>query len=256
MGSSNRRQAREKLAQQKALEARRRRLRLWLMGAGAAVIVAAAAIGGTLGFSGGGAKASSSAPHLSLAPLSTLGTLRPAPSLGPNGSEGVPVPGAAPLAGTSASTAGQNIDAISCQTNEQTVFHIHAHLTIEVNGTPRQVPAGIGIPGAVARNSPQGPFISSGNCFYWLHTHAPDGIIHIESPVQRTYTLGDFFDEWGQPLGPGQAGPAKGHVTAIYNGQVYQGNPRSIPLTAHAQIQLEVGGPLVAPVSITWPSGL
>jgi hypothetical protein len=37
---------------------------------------------------------------------------------------------------------------------------------------------------------------------------------------------------------------------------VYQGNPRNIPLTAHAQIQLEVGTPLVAPVSITWPSGL
>jgi hypothetical protein len=226
------------------------------MGAAAVVVAAAAAIGGTLGFGGGGATASSSAPQLTLAPLSTLGTLRPAPSPGPSGSEGVPVPGAAPLAGTAAATAGQNIDGISCQTSEQTLFHIHAHLSIFVNGSPRQVPAAVGIPGAVAQNTPQGPFIGSGNCFYWLHTHAADGIIHIESPVQRTYTLGEFFDEWGQPLGPGQAGPAKGHVTAIYNGQVYRGNPRSIPLTAHAQIQLEVGGSLVAPVSITWPSGL
>jgi hypothetical protein len=32
-------------------------------------------------------------------------------------------------------------------------------------------------------------------------------------------------------------GPAKGHVTAIYNGKVFQGDPRNIPLTAHAQIQ-------------------
>jgi hypothetical protein len=226
------------------------------MGAAAAVIVAAAAVGGALGFSGGGARASSSAPQLTLAPLSTLGTLRPAPSPGPDGSEGVPVPGAAPLSGTAAATAGQSIDGIGCQTSEQTLFHIHAHLTIFVNGSPRQIPAAVGIPGAVAQNTPQGPFIGSGTCFYWLHTHAADGIIHIESPVQRTYTLGEFFDEWGQPLGPGQAGPAKGHVTAIYNGQVYRGNPRSIPLAAHAQIQLEVGGPLVAPVSITWPSGL
>ena len=255
MGSSNRRQAREKLAQQRAQEARRRRLRLWLMGVGATVIVAAAAIGGTLGFSGGGAKASST-PQLKLAPLSTLGALRPAPSPGPNGSEGVPVPGATPLAGTAAATAGQSIDAIGCQTNEQTVFHIHAHLTIDVNGSPVQVPAGIGIPGAVAQNTPQGPFISSGTCFYWLHTHAADGIIHIESPVQRTYTLGNFFDEWGQPLGPGQVGSATGHVTVIYNGQAYQGNPRNVPLTAHAQIQLEVGTPLVTPVSIAWPGGL
>ena len=83
-----------------------------------------------------------------------------------------------------------------------------------------------------------------------------DGIIHIESPVQRTYTLGNFFDEWGQPLGPDQVGPARGHVVAIYNWQVYTGNPRNIPLTAHAQIQLQVGTPLVAPLSISWPSGL
>jgi hypothetical protein len=123
-------------------------------------------------------------------------------------------------------------------------------------GSPRQVPAGIGIPGAQAQNTAQCPFIVSGNCFYWLHTHAADGIIHIESPVHRVYTLGDFFDEWGLPLGPGQVGPARGHVTAIYNRRLYQGNPRDIPLTAHAQIQLEVGTPLVAPVSITWPGGL
>jgi hypothetical protein len=261
MGSSNRRQAREKLAQQKALEARRRRRRLWLAGTCAAAVVAGGAVGGTLALSGGSANASgsthaSAAPHLSLAPLSTLGTLKPASSPGPDGSEGVPVPGAAPLASTAATTTGQAIDGISCQTNEQTLFHIHAHLTIDVNGSARQIPAAIGIPGAVAQNTPQGPFIGSGNCFYWLHTHAPDGIIHIESPVQRTYTLGEFFDEWGQPLGPDQVGPAKGHVTAIYNGEVYRGDLRGIPLTAHAQIQLEVGGPLVAPVSITWPSGL
>ncbi len=43
---------------------------------------------------------------------------------------------------------------------------------------------------------------------------------------------------------------------AIYNGQVYQGNPRDIPLTAHAQIQLQVDPPLVAPEQISWPSGL
>ena len=80
--------------------------------------------------------------------------------------------------------------------------------------------------------------------------------MHIESPVQRTFTLGNFFDVWGQPLGTGRVGPVTGHVVAIYNGQVYQGNPRDIPLTAHAQIQLQVGTPLVAPEKISWPSGL
>jgi hypothetical protein len=124
----------------------------------------------------------------------------------------------------------------SRQASEQAIFHIHAHLTIFVNGSPRQVPAGIGIPAAQAQNTARGAFISSGTCFYWLHTHAADGIIHVESPVQRTYTLGDFFDEWGQPLGLDRVGTATGPVVAIYNGQRYEGNPRNIPLNAHAQI--------------------
>jgi hypothetical protein len=116
--------------------------------------------------------------------------------------------------------------------------------------------AKIGIPGAQARETTRGPFVANGTCFYWLHTHVADGIIHVESPVQRTYNLGDFFDEWGQPLGPGHAGPATGRVVALYNGKVYLGNPRDIPLTSHAQIQLDVGTPLIAPQPVSFPAGL
>ena len=100
------------------------------------------------------------------------------------------------------------------------------------------------------------PFVGSGACFSWLHTHAPDGIIHIESPVKRQYTLGNFFDVWGQPLGPSQVGPAHGPVTAFYNGQHYLGNPNDIPIGKHVQIQLDVGRPLVAPERISFPNGL
>ncbi len=251
-------QTREKIARIRAEEARRKRRRLWLAGLGAAVVVIAAVVGITLAVTGGSPKApgAPAAPALHLAPLSTLGTLQPAPPAGPPGPEGVPVPAGAPLAGTGTAATGQPVDGISCSASEQTLFHIHAHLTIFVNGAARQVPAAIGIPGAQAQATPQGTFIASGTCFYWLHTHAADGVVHIESPVQRTFTLGNFFDVWGQPLGTGRVGPATGHVVAIYNGQVYQGNPRDIPLTAHAQIQLQVGTPLVAPEQISWPSGL
>jgi hypothetical protein len=253
-GNRNQQQAREKIAQARAAEARRRRRRRWLTGAGAAAVVVAAVVGLTVGLSGGGD--ASNPPGVRLAPLHTLGTLQPAPAPGPQGPEGVPIPRAAPLAGIATAATGQTVDGIGCSAGEQTVFHIHAHLTIFINGQQRQVPAAIGIPGAQAQSTQNGPFIASGTCFYWLHTHAADGIIHVESPVQRSYTLGQFFDEWGLPLGPDQVGPARGPVTALYNGQVYQGNPRNIPLTAHARIQLEVGKPLVAPVPITWPSGL
>jgi hypothetical protein len=240
----------------RAAEARRRRRRTWLAGAGAVVVVAGAAVGISLAVAGHSAAPATSTPQLKLAALSTLGTLQPAPAPGASGPEAVPVPNAAPLASVAGSASGLTIDGISCQTSEQTLFHIHAHLSVFVNGRQRQIPAAIGIPGAQAENTSQGPFVATGNCFYWLHTHAADGIIHIESPVHRTYTLGNFFDEWGQPLGPDQVGPATGHVVALYNGKVYEGNPRNIPLNAHAQIQLEVGSPLIDPQTISFPSNL
>jgi hypothetical protein len=251
--------ARARVAEMRAREAARKRRRNWLVGIGAAVVVIIAAVAITLAVtsnSGSPASATGGTPKLKLASLSTLGTLKPLPPAGPNGPEAVPVPAAPALASPASTATGKTVDGISCDTAEQSVYHIHAHLTVFVNGAARQIPAAIGIPGAQAQNTPTGPFIESGSCFYWLHTHAADGIIHIESPVHRTYTLGDFFDIWGQPLGPDQVGPAHGPVTAMYNGQVYRGDPRNIPLEKHAQIQLEVGKPLVSPASITFPSGL
>ena len=172
------------------------------------------------------------------------------------GPEDVPIPRSPLLAHVGAAAAGRSVGGISCQTSEQTLFHIHAHLTVFVAGSERQIPYGIGIPDAVAEATSRGPFVVAGSCFYWLHTHAADGIIHIESPVRRTYTLGEFFDIWNEPLGPDQVGPAVGRVTALYDGERYLGDPRDIPLEAHAQIQLDVGKPIVAPVSIRFPAGL
>ena len=130
-------------------------------------------------------------------------------------------------------------------------------MTVFVDGVPRRIPYGVGIaPPLEVEPTVRGPFTLGGTAFFWLHTHAADGIVHIESPIERTYTLGNFFDIWNEPLGPEQVGPATGQVTAFFNGRHYLGNPRDIPLNAHAQIQLEVGTPLVAPISITFPNGL
>jgi hypothetical protein len=244
----NRRRALEEARQ--AQQRRKRRLRLAAWG-GAVAVVAGAGLGLGLSLPGSGS-GSGSGGTASYGPLSSLGPLTAAPAPGALGPENVPVPSAPALAGTSAATAGQAIDGVSCDTSEQTLFHVHTHLTIFVNGQQRQVPAGIGIPGAVAAQAQAGPFVDSGSCFYWLHTHAADGIIHIESPVQRTYTLGEFFDEWGQPLGPSQAGPARGKVTVIVNGQVFKGNPRDAPLGSRENLQVDVGTPLVAPETINW----
>jgi hypothetical protein len=192
---------------------------------------------------------------LPLAPISTLGPLASPGALGPIGPEGVPMPTPL-LAGTQNAATGQTVDGIKCNTAEQLVYHIHVHLTIFVDGKARGIPYGIGIPGAQTQATAQGPFVVEGNCFYWLHTHSADGILHVESPTQRTYTLGNFFNLWGQPLSPTQLGPEQGTVVALYNGRVWTGNPRSIPLNRHAQIQLMIGTPLVSPVQVTFPSGL
>jgi hypothetical protein len=191
-------------------------------------------------------------------PLASLGHLRPAPYPGDPGPELVPIPNAPALA-PPGSTARENrsVDGIRCQFNARVVFHIHVHLTVFVNGRPRALPAGIGIwPPLGPQNYRNGQFgITGGNCFSWLSTHYEDGIIHTESPVQRTFVLGEFFDLWGQPLSRHRVGPAKGAVTAIVDRKVWTGDPRAIPLHRHAQIQLEVGRPLVAPQSIQFPGG-
>jgi hypothetical protein len=155
-------------------------------------------------------------------------------------------------AATTSAATGQTVDGVQCQTSEQVAYHIHAHLAIFVNGQPQTVPYGIGIPNPQVDNSSGEPFVVGGSCFYWLHTHAADGIIHIESPDQRAYTLGTFLDIWGQTLSAGQVGSSRGTVIAYVNGQRYTGDPRGIPLTAHAVIQLNVGSDL-APRPYTFP---
>lgn len=136
-------------------------------------------------------------------------------------------------------------------------FHIHVHVQIVVRGHARRIPGGIGAAAPLAETlTPRGGFVTAASCFMWLHTHAADGIVHIESPTERTYTLGEFFDVWGQPLGRSRVGPAHGRVTAIVDGGVFTGDPRGIPLLAHSQIELEVGRPFVAPDRIAFPRGL
>ncbi|HKC77596.1 MAG TPA: hypothetical protein VKB70_04330, partial [Gaiellaceae bacterium] len=175
----------------------------------------------------------------------------PAPPLGKLGFEGIPLESGPAIAPAGGPSPGGSVDGITCAPSEQLVFHIHARLTIFVHGKPRAVPAGVGFGSPVVEQTPKGPVVGSGSCVAWLHTHTTDGIIHEESPIQRSFTLGNFFDVWGQPLSQTQVGTAKGPVTAIVNGRTWVGDPRAIPLNAHTQIQLEVGKPLVAPVQIS-----
>jgi hypothetical protein len=160
------------------------------------------------------------------------------------------------LGTTTNEAVGRTVDGIKCESTEQVLFHIHAHLAVFVNGRPGSIPEGIGIaPPRSEEQTTEGPFVIGGSCFYWLHSHTADGVIHIESPLQRTFTLGNYFDVWNQPLSATQVGLANGPVTAYVGGRKFTGDPRSIPLGAHAVIQLDVGT-VVAPQPYTFAQGL
>jgi hypothetical protein len=205
------------------------------------------------GSSGSSSSSSSSSSGASSSSTTSSGGAASASS-GQVGFEGVPIETGADLAPASTTQTG-TVDGISCGPTEQLAYHIHAHLTVYAGGQPRSLPGGIGIPGSTVVQTSEGPVAAGGQCIYWLHTHAPDGIIHVESPTQRVYTLGNFFDEWHQPLSSTQVGGVAGKVTALVNGKSWTGSPAKIPLLPHAVIQLDVGSPVVPFKSMSW-SGL
>jgi hypothetical protein len=167
------------------------------------------------------------------------------------GFEGVALEQGSELAPAGTTQTG-TVDGIGCGPTEQLAYHIHAHLQVYVDGAARTLPAGVGIPGSVAEQTAVGPVAAGGQCIYWLHTHAPDGVIHIESPTARIYTLANFFDEWHQPLGASQVAGATGRVTALVNGKPWTKDPRTIPLVPHAVIELAVGTPVPPFQNISW----
>jgi hypothetical protein len=166
-------------------------------------------------------------------------------SAGSLGPEGIPLEQGPQLAPASTTSTSRSVDGSKCAPIEQLAYHIHAHFQVYVDGQPRSLPAAIGMLGPVFEATPYGRFYGATVCYYYLHTHASDGVIHIESPTVRIYTLGDFFDEWSQQLTPNQVGPAKGKITAFLNGKRWTQSPRAIPLAAHNVIQLDVGKPVV-----------
>lgn len=68
--------------------------------------------------------------------------------------------------------------------NVPIVQHSHPELKIFVDGEEEKIPANIGL----------------GLQHRVLHTHDPDGVIHVEAQDMRAYTLGNFFDVWGKTI--------------------------------------------------------
>jgi hypothetical protein len=123
------------------------------------------------------------------------------------------------------------VQGIQCDPVEGTIFHIHAHLDVIVDEKSVIVPAGIGI--------------RPNECLYWLHTHDASGVIHIESPQQMTFTLGQFIQVWDNTPGISPTFEELIHddknFKVVVNGFAYKDNFDSIQLKAHDEIVIVSG---------------
>lgn len=147
---------------------------------------------------------------------------------------------------------GQTVDGMHCDATPGQKQHLHAYLAIYVNGQQTAVPTGIGI-------------VPEKHCTYPLSVQAgqPD-IVDVQSGTTQTYTLGQFFDIWGQPLSNSQV---QGHTSdathklvfevfdASGNLLPYTGSLRDLPLKDHETIVIRYNSPNAKPTPYTnWGS--
>jgi hypothetical protein len=131
-------------------------------------------------------------------------------------------------------------------TSEQLFFHVHAHLDVLVDGKAEPVPPGIGISDELARAFQQGKPRCSQPCISPLHTHADDGVLHVENDKERQITLGQLFTEWGvrfndQCVG-GYCAPDKPHKVYV-GGVEFTGDASTIMLKDREEIAVVIGTP-------------
>jgi hypothetical protein len=133
---------------------------------------------------------------------------------------------------------------LSALGQEGTAIHIHQHLDVYANDKKVTVPALIGIDSAAG-------FLTE------LHTHDATGIVHVESPTKSSYTLGQFFGEWGVKLTSTCLGRYCGKLNWWVNGTKLTGNPAQLVLKSHQEIVISAGPPpFNPPKSYKFPQGL
>jgi len=68
---------------------------------------------------------------------------------------------------------------------DQLAYHWHTTLKVYSGSTPVTIPANVGL---------------NAVCVQPLHTHDASGTIHVETDVNRLYSIGDFYRVWGKPF--------------------------------------------------------
>jgi hypothetical protein len=75
------------------------------------------------------------------------------------------------------------------------VMHIHPLISVSVNGQPIIIPENVGIDNTLWKDHSLDEYGMQG--MSPLHTHDSSGTLHVESTVNRDYTLGEFANVWG-----------------------------------------------------------
>jgi len=191
---------------------------------------------------GGGGDDPAPAPAPTPAPAPGMPAIAPAVNLDDNHQVGVThwSDGSTASGGTGAAVQG-----VPCAAPVET-FHIHSHLSIIVNGEAQAIAANTGIIDT-----------ASLDCHYYIHTHDRSGKLHVEAPAAGTFTLGQYFAIWGQPLTATNVAGITGMPQTIYiteNSTVTQftGDPATIELASHRHIAIVLGTAITQVPYFTW----
>ncbi|HZN14882.1 MAG TPA: hypothetical protein VFB78_11470 [Acidimicrobiales bacterium] len=156
----------------------------------------------------------------------------------------IAAPWSAPTSGVAALIARAGLPALP---SERLTYHIHAHVTVFVDGDSKAVPANLGI-------DLQRQVISP------LHTHDDTGIIHVENDQPADFFLGQLFDEWNVRFNATCVGSycKPGTDWAVYlDGAKDTDDPRLVQFSPHREITIVIGkAPKDIPTTYDWPSGV
>lgn len=142
---------------------------------------------------------------------------------------------------------GSPVDGIECLLNMPEDYHVHSYVGIYLNGELLAFPLNVGI----VTRSPDP------RCFYAIHTHDASGKIHVESSAPGTFTLGQLFNIWGQPLSDTNVAGLTGNPVEVFvveDGVVteVESNWADIELTSMKMIHIVVGTHPAELRNITW----
>jgi hypothetical protein len=146
-------------------------------------------------------------------------------------------------------TDGSPIGDFTCIQNPPPTFALHAHLSILVNNEAQAIPGRVGA-------SPQDG--GTTHCFYTIHTHDMSGKIHVTPSAEGTFTLGQLFQIWNQPLTSSNVAGISGLPVEVYvtdNGTVTpvaEADWSSIELKSHREITIALGTSPTEIPNFTW----